>query len=56
MSYIDDEELKLDLDDEGEEEEADLDVLDGFSEPVDDDLGEEDDLLSEEFKISEDTE
>ncbi|MFA6514732.1 MAG: hypothetical protein WCT42_00500 [Candidatus Paceibacterota bacterium] len=54
MSYIDDEELKLDVD--SEEEEEDLETLDGFSDPIDDDLLEDDDLLSEEFKMSEDTE
>jgi hypothetical protein len=58
MSYIDDEELKIGIDDEEEEDtEEDLDVLDGFNDPVDDDLElEEDDLLDDEFKGLEDTE
>jgi hypothetical protein len=59
MSYIDDEELKIDISDEEEDLEEELDTEDGFNDPIEDDdllMGEDEDLLSDEFKLPEDTE
>lgn len=57
MSYIDDEELKLDISDE-EDLEEELDIEEGFNDPIEDDdlLTEEEDLLDDEFKGLEDSE
>lgn len=59
MSYIDDEELKIDISDEEEDLEEELDTEDGFNDPIEDDdllMGEDEDLLSDKFKLPEDTE
>lgn len=59
MSYIDDEEIKLDLDGEDEDDldevlpEDDLGILSGDDDLADDLL--EDDLLGDEFKDQEET-
>jgi hypothetical protein len=58
MSYIDDEELKIGISDEEEDLEEELDIEEGFNDPIEEDdlLIEEDDLLDDEFKVLEDTE